>query len=331
MFDAQKYMADLFDPAGFSFDEKAIRLFRHQSSFNPVYKDFIRHLHIDPDQINRPEQIPFLPVEFFKSHQLKTGTFHEEAVFRSSGTGGDRSSHYIQSLRVYEKSYLTAFRKFFGEPSEYIILALLPSYTERPDSSLIYMVNGLMRTSAHPENRYCSAEAGLLSRLEDLNRRAGRENRKLLLFGVTFALSQLASQGSAKLDHTTIIETGGMKGRGKEITRAELHDMLNDSLQPYAVCSEYGMTELLSQAYAGTDGLFHCPPTMKVYTRETDDPFAICPKMKQGLIHVIDLVNVHSCAFIATSDLGRLHEDESFEVLGRTDHSDLRGCNLLYA
>lgn len=282
---------------------------------------------IHPEKVTALEQIPFLPIEFFKSHQVMTGNFKSKVVFSSSGTTGSvTSAHFVKDQMLYEKSFSKAFELFYGPMSNYRILALLPSYLEREGSSLVYMVDRLMKTSGHPENGfYLNDLKALRTSLISLE----RANKKTLLIGVSFALLDFAEHFGLPLRNTTIMETGGMKGKRKEIVRSELHEILQKAFSIKNVHSEYGMTELLSQGYSQGNGLFRPPPWMKVLTRDTEDPLHTQKPGQTGGLNIIDLANVHSCSFIATQDLGKVHADGSFEVLGRFDHADVRGCNLM--
>jgi phenylacetate-coenzyme A ligase PaaK-like adenylate-forming protein len=310
------------------FSKYALEIFRIQAAGNKVYNEFINNLHIDPASVNTQSQIPFLPAEFFKSHRVITGTLQHAMVFESSGTSGSASAkHYVADIGLYERSFLDSFRLFYGEPEEYMIAALLPSYTERENSSLVYMMDNLIRKSSGKESGFYKDDpVSMISAIH------GRRNqgRKVLLMGVSFALLDLAEKYSTDFHDVIVMETGGMKGRRKEITRAELHSILKKAFNVSKIHSEYGMTELLSQAYSKGEGIFHCPPWMKILIRDPQDPLTIIDEPGiTGGINIIDLANIHSCSFVATGDLGKLHEDGSFEVLGRIDNSDIRGCNLL--
>lgn len=309
------------------FETAALEIFHFQSLNTPVYASFLQHLGVEPEKIEQVEEIPFLPIEFFKTLKVLAKGEVVKFEFGSSGTAGpDRSVHFVSRPEIYEQSYLKGFKAVYGEPSDLIILALLPSYLERKDSSLIYMVQGLMEKSANPQQGFFKdLNESFIRHLQELQ----QSEKKVLLIGVTFALLELCEKINYPLHNTVILETGGMKGRGKEITREELHSLLREKLQPDAIHSEYGMTELFSQAYATRDGIFHTPPWMKVWIREVNDPLSYCNPGKTGGINVIDLANLYSCSFIATKDLGRLHDEGKFEVLGRFDNSDVRGCNLL--
>lgn len=305
------------------FNEFADRIFSHQKKNNPIYGEFMKRLGRGFSSMD----YAFLPIEFFKTKNVKSFSKDPEVVFTSSGTGGEGTSrHFVKSLAMYKNSFEAGFQEFYKNPSEYTILALLPSYLEREGSSLIYMVDSLIRQSKKPDSGfYLHDLEKLADKLEQLDARG----EKVLLIGVSFALLDLIEQHNFKLRHVIVMETGGMKGRRKEITRQELHDALTIGFGVEQIHSEYGMTELLSQAYSKGGGRFFCPPWMKVFIREVNDPLRIAAPGKTGGINIIDLANEDSCAFIATQDLGRLHSDGSFEVLGRFDQADVRGCNLM--
>ena len=310
------------------FNKRTLEVFRFQADNNQVYKDFIKYLGIDPDTVSRVSEIPFLPAGFFKNHIILSGIDPGTLVFESSGTTGKMTSrHYVRDVSIYETSFLRTFNMFYGDPEDYVIAALLPSYTERENSSLIYMVNTLIERSSSAYSGFCRENIDeFLANIV----KAGVENRKIILLGVCFALLDLAEKYSPDLSGVIVMETGGMKGRRREMTREELHSVLKKRLNTENIHSEYGMTELLSQAYSKGGGIFSCPPWMKILIREPQDPFSVITESgKTGGINIIDLANIYSCSFIATDDLGRLHKDGSFEVLGRFDSSDIRGCNLL--
>ncbi|MEM9361629.1 MAG: acyl transferase [Bacteroidota bacterium] len=309
------------------FEALCLTIFKYQFAHNPVYRSYCELLHKTPEAIAHSSEIPFLPIEFFKSKKLVSTTKEIEAIFESSGTTGSTTSrHYIPSLAIYEESYTKAFTHFFGPIEEYSILALLPSYLERKGSSLVYMVNDLVNQSNHPDSGFYLYN---LQELQEKLIQLEEKGTKTLLIGVSFALMDLAEQFPMPLEHTLIMETGGMKGRRKELIREELHQQLMKAFGVDKIYSEYGMTELLSQAYSMGNGTFVCPPWMKVVTRDTEDPLSFQANGKTGGINIIDLANVYSCSFIATQDLGKVYADGSFEVLGRFDHSDVRGCNLM--
>lgn len=309
------------------FEAAALETFHDQYRHVPVYREFCEHLGAEPSRVARLGDIPFLPIEIFKTHRVLREGARPEIVFRSSGTTGSaRSCHYVADAGLYRESFSRCFRRFYGLPEDYCILALLPSYRERPDASLIYMVSELIDQSRHPLSGFVGEDPDPLSGvLQDLK----GSKEKVLLLGVSFALLDLARAEPVSLPDAIIMETGGMKGRRREMVRQELHAVLCKGFGVARIHSEYGMTELLSQAYSPGGGLFRCPPWMQVRMRDTEDPLDYIGYGKTGGINVIDLANQHSCAFLATQDLGRLYPDGSFEVLGRFDHSDIRGCNLM--
>lgn len=309
-----------------SFGDAALELFRFQASENAVYRAYLEALHIQPAAIRELEAIPFLPIRFFKTHEVKTGDFRSALVFESSGTtGSDTSRHFVKDPAIYQSSFIRGFERVYGSPAGYCIIGLLPSYLERQHSSLVYMVDQLIRMSGHPESGFYLHETAELARKLEQLEKAGQ---KTILIGVTYALLDFASQYPMQLKHTILMETGGMKGRRKELIREEVHQQLKAAFGVPGVHSEYGMTELLSQAYATDEGLFECPPWMRVMMRDEEDPLAIRQE-GAGIINVIDLANRDSCAFIATEDAGKPAPGGRFEVLGRVDGSDLRGCSLL--
>lgn len=317
---------------GRELDELAVDVFRHQFSHNPLYRSFVETLGVDPGQVTDLLSIPFLPVAFFKYHDVKTGSFDPGQVFESSGTTrSGNSRHLVRSLALYEKSFLQGFELFYGLPEDWCIVGLLPSYLERGNSSLVRMVDGLIRRSGHPDSGFYLDEFAALAALLKKNEAAAQ---KTLLIGVTFALLDLSKEFPFPLQHTVVMETGGMKGRRRELTREEVHAILKQAWHQEQIHSEYGMTELLSQAYSKGEGVFRCPPWMKVLLRDEDDPLGLHGPAqsgpRNGLVNVVDLANLHSCSFIATDDIGRLHPDGSFEITGRMDSSDVRGCSLLY-
>jgi hypothetical protein len=308
------------------FKQVALAVFLYQSVANKVYRDYITALKINPLHVKELEQIPFLPIEFFKTHAIVSASDlrFQEQVFTSSGS--IQSKHYVSDVRFYEKSYTKGFDYFYGNIDEYCILALLPSYLERSGSSLIYMAEDLIKKSKHPESGF------YLHNYDELKLKINQleqQKQKTILLGVTYALLDLIEENEFELKHTTIMETGGMKGKRKEMVREELHSVLCKGFGVDKIHSEYGMTELLSQGYSKGDGLFDCPPWMKIMIRSANDPFLFLHSEKSGGINIIDLANLNSCSFIATQDLGKLHSNNSFEVLGRFDNSDIRGCNLL--
>jgi len=311
------------------FNDAAISLFISQAENNAVYREYLYHLGKNISSIHNITDIPFLPISFFKTHKIISENEHPEKVFFSSGTTGmERSQHFISDLGLYEKSFLRNFQLQYGNLNDICILALLPTYLENESSSLVYMVDRLIKESGHPESGfYLDNLEELAAKLEHLN----NQNKKVILLGVSYALIDLAEKFPLNLSNTIVMETGGMKGKRKEMTKKELHSVLSSKLGVKNIHSEYGMTELLSQAYSKGEGKFFTPPWMKVLIRDTYDPFSFLEQGKSGGINIIDLANINSCAFIETRDLGKMNDDESFEVLGRFDHSDIRGCNLLVA
>lgn len=309
------------------FNEIALTIFRYQAENCQVYKAFISHLQIDPLAIISVSDIPFLPISFFKTHQVVSNTAAEEIVFSSSGTTGMvQSKHYVTDVSVYEDSFNKAFEQFYGTAKDTCILALLPSYLERDGSSLIYMVDALLKQSKHPQSGYfLHNHEELYQRLIERKKSKG----KTILIGVTYALLDFLEAQPIDFPELVVMETGGMKGKRKEMVREELHEILMKGFAVDAIHSEYGMTELLSQAYSAGNGIFDCPAWMKILLRDTNDPLTILDSKQTGGINVIDLANINSCSFIATQDLGRLLPNGSFEVLGRFDNADIRGCNLL--
>lgn len=312
------------------FEELALEIFHFQYNNNPIYQQYTNALGIRPGQVSSLIQIPFLPIRFFKSHEVRTGLFEPEQIFESSGTTGTTGSrHFVKDAGWYRQCFTTAFRQFYGHPAEWCIIGLLPSYLERQNSSLVFMVDELIRQSGHPNSGFYLDEfdrlAGVLKQLE-------QKGQKTLLIGVTFALLDFAERHPFPLKHTIIMETGGMKGRREELVRPQVHNIIKEAFGMGLVHSEYGMTELLSQAYSKGEGVFQAPEWLRVMLRDEEDPLALTASVQNvtnGAINVIDLANIHSCCFIATDDAGRLHPDGSFEVLGRLDGSDLRGCSLL--
>ncbi|MCD6333073.1 MAG: acyltransferase [Bacteroidales bacterium] len=309
------------------FNRLTLDTFKFQAANNPVYRQYLNLLGITPAQKILPEEIPFLPIEFFKTNRIICGNEPGDLEFTSSGTtGSSHSTHIVLHREWYHQSLLNGFIRVFGDPADYCLLALLPSYLERTGSSLVYMMDQLIRHSGHPLNGF------YLNNLEELARTLHQletTGQKTLLTGVPYALLDFAEQFAMKLNYVQIMETGGMKGKRKEMLREELHQMLQKAFGTGKILSEYGMTELLSQAYSTGDGRFFTPPWMQIRIRDPYNPFQTLPDGKVGGIDIIDLANRYSCAFIQTQDLGRSHPDGSFEVLGRFENSDLRGCNLL--
>ncbi len=313
------------------FGELALETFRFQHSGNKVYRTFCDLLLVDPEKVTALAHIPFLPIGFFKSHRVVSGAFPDACVFESSGTTQTgNSKHHVKSLDLYTDSFMACFRLFFGDPADWCILSLLPSYLERGHSSLVMMADALMKSSGHPQSGFYLDQFG---RLHDTLQQLELAGQKTILLGVTFALLDFSEQYPMDLRHTIVMETGGMKGRKREMTREEVHAQLKKQFGLAAVHAEYGMTELLSQAYSFGNGLYRTPPWMRVLLREEEDPLSVRATGNgaeaSGIINIIDLANRYSCAFIATDDLGRLHKDGSFEVIGRIDNSDIRGCSLM--
>ncbi len=309
------------------FENLALKVFKFQFENNSVYRSFCDLLYKHPSDIKTVTDIPFLPIQFFKSHKIVSNPHNIQATFTSSGTTGSTTSkHYVTNLELYTQSFFTSFLQFYGDIEDYVILALLPSYMEREGSSLIFMVNELISRSNKPESGFYLNN---LSALKDQLLKLDGEGKKVLLIGVSFALLDLVETQKFQLKNTIIMETGGMKGRRKELIRSELHEVLKNGFGVKQVHSEYGMTELLSQGYSRRNGVFHCPKWMKILTRDIEDPLSLQGYKKTGGINVIDLANINSCAFIATQDLGLVYNDNSFEVIGRFDNSDIRGCNLM--
>lgn len=317
----------IFNATPYNFESLALEVFYFQHANNPIYRKYVDSLGISISQVRFLHQIPFLPISFFKTQKVLSSIEPVVQLFESSGTTGSiNSKHYLTDIDIYEESLLKGFELAFGKPKNYCFVALLPNYLERQYSSLIYMVNRLMQESKHPHNGfYLYNHEELYEKLQKLE----AEGQQTLLFGVSFALLDFAEKYRLSLKATQIIETGGMKGRRKEITREELHETLCKAFGTSKIHSEYGMTELLSQAYSQGEGTYHCPPCMRVLIREVNDPFSYISEGVTGGINVIDLANLYSCAFIETKDLGKLNADGSFSVLGRFDTSDIRGCNLL--
>ena len=309
------------------FENLALDVFHFQYQNCTVYQKFCDALDMDVYAVQTISEIPFLPVELFKKHRIVSFEGEEEIVFSSSGTTGSiPSKHYIRDVKLYEKSFLQSFRLFYGDPSEYCILALLPAYLERKGSSLVYMAGQLIKASGHSLSGFHLKDLDVLA---DKLVKLMDSNQKVLLIGVSFALLDLATLFPMRLSNATIMETGGMKGRRREMIRAELHQTLCEAFDQEVIHSEYGMTELLSQAYSKGKGLFTTPPWMQVLIRDSNDPLEILEAGRTGGVNIVDFANLYSCSFIATQDLGRINSDGTFEVLGRFDNSDVRGCNLM--
>jgi len=311
-----------------NFDELCLEVFEFQYLNNPVYQKYCQLLGIqNPAAVQTASAIPYLPIDFYKTQEVKSFTEIPAKIFSSSATGGNgQSKHLVKDISIYEKSFLSAFENYFGPISNTCFLGLLPSYLEREGSSLVYMVQRLMQISNNPLNGFFLYENHtLMNRITQLE----KLGKPYFIFGVSFALLDFAKEYPIQLVHGKIIETGGMKGRKKEITKSELYLQLSQAFETKQIFSEYGMTELLSQAYATIDGKYVCPPWMQVSIVDPNDPFSLVQNNKTGVIRIIDLANLHACSFIQTSDLGKSHEDGRFEVLGRLDNSELRGCSLM--
>jgi Acyl-protein synthetase, LuxE len=308
------------------FNVKAIEIFKSQYLGNSLYRSFANRFHAVPETVKELKQIPFLPVSFFKTDNVQNGQFLPEIIFESSGTTGQRPSrHFVKHADLYRESFVKGFEFFYGNIRDYCILGLLPAYLERTGSSLVWMVEEWMRISSHPGNGFYLYD---FEKLQEVLLKLEKNKERTLLIGVSFALLDFAEKYSLPLSNTIVMETGGMKGRRKEITRTELHDALKQKLGVSRIHSEYGMTELLSQAYSAGEGIYKPVPWMKLLVRDEDDPLNLHDS-GEGLLNIIDLANQDSCAFIATDDVVRLSEDGSFEILGRMDNSDIRGCSLL--
>jgi len=309
------------------FKQHALELFKYQYENNTVYRSYCDLINSAYSEVNEVHEIPFLPIQFFKSHTVSCVSKAPDKIFLSSKTTGQIASrHFVNDLKIYHKSFEKGFNGFYGSIKNYAILALLPSYLERENSSLVYMANHLIDQSKHPlSGFYLDEWDQLVNTLQKLE----KEGQKTILLGVTFALLTLIEKKKLNLNNTIIMETGGMKGMRKELVREALHSLFKKGFGVKNIHSEYGMTELMSQAYSKDNGLYNCPPWMKVLIRSTDDPFEIIQEEKTGALNIIDLANIESCAFIATQDLGKTHKDGSFEVLGRFDNAEIRGCNLI--
>lgn len=309
------------------FEKITLKVFRFQYDNNSVYKQFCGFLKKDKTNVKSIEEIPFLPIQFFKSHTIVSSTESIQHTFTSSGTTGIQTSkHHVTDLSIYEASFQLGFSEFYGNIEDYCVLALLPSYLEREGSSLVYMAKDFIQKSNHPDSGfYLRNYNELISKLIELD----NSGQSVLLIGITYALLDLIELQSFQLKNTIIMETGGMKGKRKEMIREELHETLTKGFGTSVIHSEYGMTELLSQAYSLGNGIFECPPWMQILIRDTEDPLTYIKEGKTGGINVIDLANINSCSFIATQDLGKKYANQTFEVLGRFDNSDLRGCNLM--
>jgi len=329
--DITQAIFDLTDDKN-DFEKLALEVFRYQAKENKVYREYIELVNINPEKVNTITEIPFLPIDLFKTRSIITGSNKPIREFHSSGTTSDQKSvHYVVNDKLYLKSCMECFARFFEPVNDYCILALLPDNLEQKNSSLVFMMDHFIKVSNHEHSGfYLHNFDELYEKLELLC----KTDQKILLFGVSYALLDFAEKFKTNLkklstDHLMVMETGGMKGRREEITRTELHHQLMEAFKVDHVCSEYGMTELLSQAYSKGNGLFYSPPWMKISIRDMNDPVSLLETNHTGAMNIIDLANIYSCSFIATNDLGKLHKDGSFEVLGRMDNNDLRGCNLM--
>ena len=318
------FKEQLFNITPSSFEEKALDLFYYQSQNNSIYKEYLKFLKVDANAIKSLIQIPFLPIEFFKYHKVITGHNVYSHVFLSSGTTSqDRSKHYVKDIPFYERVAENIFNSFYGNLSDYTLLALLPSYQENPQSSLISMIDYFIKMSNDSNSGYINADFKGIEKL--------LQKKPVILFGVTYALLDFAQNNKENLKDLIVIETGGMKGKREEMPKEQFHEVLKNTLGINSVHAEYGMTELLSQAYSKGDGIYKCPPWMKVFIREINDPFLINNNLKSGGVNIIDLANADSCAFIETKDIGSRLNGGRFKIMGRFDNSDIRGCNLLYS
>ena len=309
------------------FTKVALDVFKYQFENNKTYRSFCDLLNVHHSDINLLAQIPFLPIQFFKSRKIVSSNDEIQEIFTSSGTTGSiTSQHFVTDIELYKESYLNGFAHFYGDIKDYVVLALLPNYLERNGSSLVFMVNDLIRKTNQSESGF------YLHNLDELTQKLiklDKNGQKIILIGVSFALLDLIEKYQFSLKNTIIMETGGMKGRRKELVRAELHEVLKNGFGIAKIHSEYGMTELLSQAYSDANGIFKTPPWMKILIRDTEDALTILPNQKPGGINIVDLANYNSCSFIATQDLGKINENGTFEIIGRFDNADIRGCNLM--
>lgn len=320
----------LFEKQNFDFNKVVLEVYNYQYINNALYGSFSRSVGRTPQNVKTLADIPFLPISFFKTNAVQSGNYTAGIVFSSSGTTGmQQSKHFVKEVHLYEQSFITAFEQFYGSVNNWCVLGLLPSYLERDGSSLVYMVDKLINMSQHPQSGFYLNDFNVLAETLQM---LEANSTPTLLIGVTFALLDFAAQNPMQLNNTVIMETGGMKGRKKELTRNEVHYELKNAFGVQYIHAEYGMTEMLSQAYSSGGGIFKAPHWLKIVLRAEDDPLHIIenPHNKiTGAINFIDLANIHSCSFVATDDLGVLYADGSFEVLGRMDNSDVRGCSLL--
>ena len=311
------------------FNDLAIEVARFQYKYCDVYNKYCNAINRIPSKIEKIEKIAFLPIDFFRTKRVLAKGIIEQQMFLSSGTTNENSSkHFVADISIYERNFMEGFKQFYGSPEEYCFLALLPSYLERSGSSLVYMVNQLIKLSNHPESGFFITDLEILI---SILKEKLKKGKKVILIGVSFALLELAEKYVFDFDTTNLVvmETGGMKGKRKEMIRGELHSILCKSFNVLQIHSEYGMTELLSQAYSIKDGIYQNTPRMKIFRRDPTDPLNI-DKRGYGAANIIDLANIYSCSFIETQDICRINDDESFEILGRIDNSQIRGCNLLY-
>ncbi len=311
------------------FEELSLKVFHFQHENNKVYNTWCKLMKVEPSQVKSINQIPFLPISFFKTHDVVSFNKEDRVhFFKSSGTTGlQTSKHYIYELGIYERSFVKCFEEFFSKVEDYCFIALLPNYLEQENSSLVYMIDNFIKKSKYRESGfYKDSLQGVIQKLKVLE----EKNTKTILFGVTYALLDLIEIEKLSLKNTIVFETGGMKGRRKEIIREELHRILSNGFAIKGIASEYGMCELFSQAYSKGEGIFNCPKHMSVIIRDTYDPLSYIGNNKTGGINVIDLANIYSCSFIETEDLGKTYPNNSFELLGRIDNTTTRGCNLMY-
>ncbi len=323
----------VFNVSATGFEDLALNVFRFQYEQNEVYQQYCNAINIQPSAITSIDKIPFLPIGFFKTKEITTTTFDAAIIFESSGTTGTvNGKHFVKDVLLYKQSFLKTFSTFLGAVNKYCIVGLLPSYLEREHSSLVWMVNELIKRSGNAKSGFYLYD---VEKLKDVLIANEQAKQPTLLIGVTYALLDFAEKFPISLQHTIVMETGGMKGRREELTRTEVHDILFKQFNLTQIYSEYGMTELLSQAYSVKDGIFNCPPWMKIVLRAEDDPFEIIMPANidgtyaSGAVNIIDLANLYSCSFIATDDMGKLYKDEGFEIIGRLDNSDIRGCGLM--